>query len=197
MTSSTLTRESGSRKVEAIAQRHPWLVTVARLGWVAKGVVYMLVGVLAVPIAIDGLRGERGGGGQDEASQTGAVAKIAETSFGSLALWIIAIGLALYVVWRLISILLPAENSATVWLTRVGYLVSAVVYSALAWSALSFARRERSAAAPRARTPRSATVKGLWTSRSCGGLRYVRVLGARRVGPPFVAGRAGVEDVSG
>ena len=144
MTSSTLTRESGSRKVEAIAQRHPWLVTVARLGWVAKGVVYMLVGVLAVPIAIDGLRGERGGGGQDEASQTGAVAKIAETSFGSLALWIIAIGLALYVVWRLISILLPAENSATVWLTRVGYLVSAVVYSALAWSALSLARRERS-----------------------------------------------------
>jgi hypothetical protein len=35
--------------------------------------------------------------------------------------------------------LLPAENSAKAWLTRAGYAVSVVVYSALAWSAVSFA----------------------------------------------------------
>jgi hypothetical protein len=145
MTSSTFTGETGSHKVEALAHRHRWLVTVARLGWVAKGVVYLVVGLLAVPIAVDGLRGEGSGGGESEASQSGAVAKIAETSFGSLVLWIIAIGLALYVVWRLISIVLPAENTPKVWLTRAGYLVSAIVYSALAWSALTFARSEAAA----------------------------------------------------
>jgi hypothetical protein len=145
MTSSTFTGETGSRKVEALARRHPWLVTVGRLGWVAKGVVYLVIGVLAVPIAIDGLRGDAASGGEGEASPSGAVAKIAETSFGTLAMWIIAIGLALYVVWRLISIVLPAEPSAKVWLTRAGYLVSAVVYSALAWSALTFVRREGAA----------------------------------------------------
>ena len=123
MTSSTLAGETGSRKVEAIAQRHPWLVAVCRLGWVAKGVVYLVVGLLAVPIAVDGLSSDTSGGAQTEASQSGAVAKIAENSAGSLALWIIAIGLFLYVVWRLISIVLPAENSAKAWFTRVGYLV--------------------------------------------------------------------------
>ena len=45
-----------SRKVDEVAHRHPGLVTVARLGWVAKGVVYGVVGVLAVPIAIEGLQ---------------------------------------------------------------------------------------------------------------------------------------------
>ena len=144
MTSPTLTGETGSRKVEAIAQRHPGLVALARLGWVAKGVVYLLVGLLAVPIAIDGLRGDSASGGT-EASQSGAVAKIADTSAGTFALWIIAIGLALYVVWRLISIVLPAENSAKAWLTRGGYLVSAAAYSLLAWSALSFARHDAAA----------------------------------------------------
>jgi hypothetical protein len=145
MTSSTFTGETGSHTVEAIAQRHPWLVTVCRLGWVAKGVVYLVVGLLAVPIAVDGLRGDSESGGSTEASQSGAVAKIADTSLGTFALWIIAIGLALYVVWRLISIVLPAENTAKVWLTRGGYLVSAAVYSLLAWSALSFARHDPAA----------------------------------------------------
>lgn len=142
MTSSTFTGETGSHKVEDLAHRHPWLVTVARLGWVAKGIVYLVLGVLAVPIAVEGLRGDSTQDGGSEASQAGAVTKIAGTSFGALALWIIAIGLALYVVWRLISMVLPAENTAKVWFTRAGYLISALVYSTLAWTALTFARRD-------------------------------------------------------
>src|SRR5690606_28692648 len=55
-------------------------------------------------------------------------------------LWVIAIGLVLYVLWRLCSILLPAENSLKAWVTRVGYAISAITYAALAWSAISFAR---------------------------------------------------------
>jgi Domain of Unknown Function (DUF1206) len=137
MTSSTY---AGSRKVEEGARRHPSLVTLGRFGWAAKGVVYIMVGILAVPIALQALGAEQAAGGE-EASQLGAIAEIADTSFGVFALWVIAIGLALYVVWRLVSILLPAENSAKTWLTRAGYLVSAVVYAALAWTALSFARQ--------------------------------------------------------
>jgi hypothetical protein len=147
MTSSTFTTETGSRKVEEIADRHPSLVALCRLGWVAKGVVYLVVGVLAVPIAIDGLRGDSTqSSSSGEASQTGAVARIAETSFGTVTLWVIALGLALYVVWRLISIVLPAENTAKVWLTRLGYLVSALTYSALAWTAVQFAQLKPAAA---------------------------------------------------
>jgi hypothetical protein len=71
------------------------------------------------------------------------VAHVAESTSGALLLWVIAIGLLLYVGWRLMSVVLPAENSAKVWLTRLGYLVSALTYTLVAWTAISFARAGR------------------------------------------------------
>ena len=108
---------SGVDTLEDLARQHPALVVVARVGWVAKGLVYALVGALALPIARDARRGA--GNASQEASQSGAIAKIADTSAGSAALWAVAIGLVLYVLWRVVSILLPAENTAKVWATRV------------------------------------------------------------------------------
>ncbi len=131
---------SGSDKVAEIAREHPGLVTLARAGWAAKGLVYGIVGLLAIPIAMNGLDRGRSGGGEGEASQTGAVAEIAESPLGGTALWFVAVGLALYVVWRLVSVALPAEDGLKTWLTRVGYLVSAAIYASLAWSAISLAR---------------------------------------------------------
>jgi Domain of Unknown Function (DUF1206) len=146
MTNMTLTNETGSRKVEHLAHRHRSLVTVARLGWVAKGVVYGVLGLLAVSVALHDSDTAASDTGQREASPVGAVAEVADTSFGEVALYALAAGLALYTVWRLVSVALPAQNSAKAWLTRAGYSVSAAVYAVLAWSALSFARHE---AAPR------------------------------------------------
>jgi hypothetical protein len=146
VTSSLFAGESGSRKVEHATHRHPGLVAVSRLGWVTKGVVYLVLGALAVPIAFQGSGSDTAQQNGTEASQLGAVTEIADSSFGELALYVIAIGLALYVVWRLVSVVLPAENSASAWLTRAGYLVSAAVYGALAWTALSFARHTRATA---------------------------------------------------
>jgi hypothetical protein len=59
---------------------------------------------------------------------------------GAALLVAIAAGLALYVLWRLVSLLLPADNDAEAWLTRAGYAISAIGYSILAWTAISFAR---------------------------------------------------------
>jgi len=149
MTSSTIAGQSGSDKVAEFAQSHPSLVALAKTGWIAKGVVYALVGVLAVPIVVNGLTRDDAGGAQqqeNEASQSGAISEIAETSLGTVALWLVAVGLGLYVLWRLVSIALPAENSASVWATRAGYLVSAIVYTSLAWTAVSFARASGSGA---------------------------------------------------
>ncbi len=82
-------------------------------------------------------------------------------SFGALALWIIAIGLALYVIWRLISILLPAEHTAKAWLTRGGYLVSAIM---LLGAGVDGGVVRHVTIAPRtgrrARTPRSSASRG-------------------------------------
>ena len=145
MTGSLAHARPGSDRVAELAREHPSLVALARAGWMAKGVVYGLVGILAVPIAVSGLRHEAPAA-DDEASQSGAVAEIAEHRFGALVLSVVAAGLALYVLWRLVSILLPASNSLGAWATRGGYAVSVVVYSTLAWSAVSLARHSGAAA---------------------------------------------------
>ena len=108
-----------------------WLVPIGRLGWVAKGVVYGLMGVLAIPIAF-------GSGGGDEASRSGAIQQVAEAPFGTAALWLLAIGLVLYAVWRLITAVLPGENDLETLAHRVGYVSSSAFYGFLAWTAISF-----------------------------------------------------------
>jgi Domain of Unknown Function (DUF1206) len=133
-----------SRTVATVAGHHPGLVRLARVGWFAKGVVYVLLGALAVPIGWRGLTGTASA--DDEASQVGAVARIAESSLGSAALWAVGLGLMLYVLWRLVSIVLPTDGSVKAWATRAGYAVSAVMYSLLAWTALSLARGQLAAA---------------------------------------------------
>jgi Domain of Unknown Function (DUF1206) len=50
----------------------------------------------------------------------------------------VAAGLLIYASWRIVTAVLPAENAAHAWFTRLGYGVSAVVYALLAWSAFSF-----------------------------------------------------------
>jgi hypothetical protein len=140
----TSSGEIGSERAEHFAREHPNLVKLGRVGWVAKGVVYGLMGVLAVTVALQtsdaqAASGERAAG-QQEASASGAIAAIVESSAGAALLYVIAVGLALYVAWRIVSIVLPADNDADAWLTRAGYAVSAIAYSILAWTAFSFAR---------------------------------------------------------
>lgn len=126
--------DSGSDAVADLARRHPEVVAAARVGWVAKGAVYVVLGLLAATLVVGD-----GGGSDQEVSQSGAVQELASAPLGTLALWVVAIGLALHVLWRLASALLPADSSAKVWATRVAYVVSAGTYAALAWSAATLA----------------------------------------------------------
>jgi Domain of Unknown Function (DUF1206) len=68
------------------------MAALARFGLVARGVIYAIVGVIAVQIAF-------GGGGQ--ADKGGAVAELAGHSYGSVALWLVAVGVAGLTLWRL------------------------------------------------------------------------------------------------
>ena len=45
--------ETGSETVEHIARTNPWIIALGRTGWVAKGIVYLVLGILAVPIAFE------------------------------------------------------------------------------------------------------------------------------------------------
>jgi hypothetical protein len=67
-----------------------WL---ARAGFIARGVMYALIGILALEIAF-GNSGHR-------ADQSGAVRVVASTPFGEVLLWLLVIGFAGMALWRL------------------------------------------------------------------------------------------------
>lgn len=130
----------GIERAEEFAREHPGLVRFARVGWLAKGLVYSLTGVLALLIGIRSVQGSSTTG-DDEASQTGAIARIAENSSGAALLIVVAAGLVVYSLWRIVSVVLPAGNDVKAWLTRVGYVVSAITYLALALTAIAIVRQ--------------------------------------------------------
>ena len=68
-----------------------WL---ARSGFVARGVVYGIIGVLALKLAF--------GVGGKATDQKGALETVAQQPFGKVLLILIAIGLAGYALWRFV-----------------------------------------------------------------------------------------------
>jgi hypothetical protein len=106
-----------------------WVPPLARFGYAAKGVVYMLVGWLA---ARAGIAGGRAG------STTEALATLAREDGGRLALLVVALGLLAHVLWRGVQALLDPEHAGRD-AKRIGmrlfYLLSGAVYGALGWTA--------------------------------------------------------------
>lgn len=98
-----------------------WL---ARSGFVARGLIYAIIGVLAVKLAL--------GAGGKTTSQQGAMKTIAQQPFGEVLLILVAIGLAGYALWRLTRALLghgPEDSDSTG--ERVAALASGLVYAGL------------------------------------------------------------------
>ena len=98
-----------------------WL---ARSGFVARGLIYAIIGVLAVKLAL--------GAGGKTTNQQGAMKTIAQQPFGEVLLILVAIGLAGYAFWRLTRALLghgPEDSDSTG--ERIAALASGLVYAGL------------------------------------------------------------------
>lgn len=105
----------------------------ARAGFVVSGVLHLIVGYLAIRIAL----GESG-----TADQSGALAALADRPGGPVALWIAAGALLTLGLWRLIETALGRasdRDSSPGALDRVKAFGVAVVYLGFAWSAFGFA----------------------------------------------------------
>lgn len=107
----------------------PWIEGLARLGFAAKGAVYILVGGLAASAAFTG-------SGQTTDS-SGALATLTDQEWGRALLGVIAVGLAGYVLWRAVSALLNPENDSAG--KRLFYGVTALIYAGLAVEAARLA----------------------------------------------------------
>ncbi len=115
--------------VDDVVDEHPWLEKVFQFGWVAKAVVYTVMGLVAIQIA------RQDSAADGEASPEGSVAAIADAPVGRPLLAVLTIGLVLYFIWRILSVALISGNGAKEWADRVGYTVSAVFYLLLAYTA--------------------------------------------------------------
>ena len=71
---------------QASAQRRGTIIAVARFGWFAKGIVYLLAGALASTIAVRSLRLRADSGSAAEASPTGAIKELATFPGGRVLL---------------------------------------------------------------------------------------------------------------
>ncbi|MCO5996746.1 DUF1206 domain-containing protein [Actinoallomurus rhizosphaericola] len=103
----------------------------ARSGLAARGVIYLLVGYLAVRIAF-------GKGGQ-QADRQGALQTVAGTTGGTVILWLLALGFAGLALWRYSEALLgqsgPDGHKAT---KRLSSLARGVFYTAVCASTVAF-----------------------------------------------------------
>ena len=107
--------------------RSPWLGRAGRVGLVAKGVSYALVGVLAIALA--------SGAGGRASGREGALQAIAGESYGRALILGLALGFAAYALWRLAQAILDRDGEGTDGAglaKRAGYLARAVFYGGLA-----------------------------------------------------------------
>jgi hypothetical protein len=101
---------------------------IARVGFAAKGLVYVFVGILAAQAAL--------GAGAPTGSE-GALRAIEVQPFGQVLLALTALGLAAYVFWRLLSAVLNPDGDSAV--KRIGHAGAALVYAGLAYEAARMA----------------------------------------------------------
>jgi hypothetical protein len=111
-----------------------WIERLARFGYTTKGIVYVIIGILAVMAAF-------GTGGKTTGSK-GAIRTIAAQPFGQFLLILAALGLLGYVIWRFVEAIKDPDNKGTDAkgiVTRIGYAISGSIYATLAFYAANMA----------------------------------------------------------
>ena len=134
--------------------RNDWMTRVARIGYLAKGVVYICVGLFSAMAAF---------AGRAKASDSrAALEKISEQPFGRVMLATLAVGLLCFVVWRLIEVIVnPGEYRSGVkaLLNRVRALFSAAIYSGITLAAVRTVMGDSDGGGGSDRTARDSTAK--------------------------------------
>lgn len=113
------------------AATSPVVVALARLGYAVKGILYIIIGLLAVLLAV--------GHGGSATDQRGAIGAIAALPFGRFILIVMTIGLFGFGLWSIFQGVLDVDGHGTKAkgiLARVGYAAVGVTYIILGYGAL-------------------------------------------------------------
>ena len=114
------------------AANSPVLRWLARAGLIARGVLYLIIGWIAIQVAF-------GQSGQ-QADQAGALHLLGRNPAGEVALWLLVIGFAGMCLWRLTEAIFgaaqPNGDKAT---TRLAALGRVLIYGFIAYGVLKYA----------------------------------------------------------
>ena len=107
------------------ASRGPAAHVLARAGLTARGIIYILIGWVAVLVAL--------GHGSHEADQQGALQLLAGKPYGTVSLFLLGIGFAAYALWRLSEAAYGVVGEGKRTGPRLRSLLRAVIYAGLAY----------------------------------------------------------------
>jgi hypothetical protein len=102
----------------------PAVHVLARAGLTARGIIYMLIGWVAVLVAL--------GRSSREADQLGALQILAGKPYGLVSLWLLGIGFAAYALWRLSEAAYGVAGEGSGAIPRLKSLGRAMIYAGLA-----------------------------------------------------------------
>lgn len=107
-----------------------WVDHLVRFGFVAYGLVHLVVAFLALQLAL--------GNGSGKADTKGALAELSQQPFGRTILWLVVAGMAILVLWRLLEASLGhrGDDGGSLWAHRGADLLKAVIYGVVGWSAV-------------------------------------------------------------
>jgi hypothetical protein len=113
-------------------QAGPFVKWLARLGMFCAGLLWLVVGVLAVQVAL--------GAGGETTDRTGALHEIAQESWGAALLVVIAVGFAGYALWRFVAGAVGRKLEASEelsWPKRLWYFARGAFYAFLCYTTVS------------------------------------------------------------
>ena len=131
MVRNELPKEEARGHAERAARKaSPWIERLARMGYVAKGAVYVVIGFSALREAL-GIGGETTG-------PSSAMKSIGSQPFGRIMLALLAVGLAGYALWKLVQGIMDPDDKgsdAHGIVRRTGYVGSGMIHGGLAFLA--------------------------------------------------------------
>lgn len=133
MVTRTAFRSRGrARRAARKASGSPGMALLARAGLLARGVTYIIVGIIAVEVALQRSR--------QQADRTGAVHLVSHTAFGAVALWFLVAGFAGMTLWRLSEAVGgSAEPGGRKASKRLANLARAIFYGFVTFGILKYA----------------------------------------------------------
>lgn len=131
-----------SRSISGTADLPPWVLRVVRLGFLAKGLIYALIGILAFRLAI-GLSGGR------IVDSSGVLRTLLDQPFGLIMLVVIAVGILGYAAYYVFEAVMDTGHRGgglKGWAARTLTIIKAVAYGTIGVEALRLVLGDRSPA---------------------------------------------------